>query len=319
MWVKARELVFLGAGTLGTTEILLRSRDYGLKMSNMVGRGMSGNGDILSFGYNTNDIANAMGREHVPTDRPVGPTINGVIDMRDQPEVLDGYVLEEGAVPEALAPILQAMLEAMPGKVYPKEYSTKERLRHFLSRTETRFKGPYSPGGSINRTQIYLIMSHDNNEATLTLENGKPYLRFLGVGRSEHVKELNELLANATSKIGGTLINSPFYALGGQEEITVHPIGGANMSSDGTGESGGTNHVGELFSGEGSEVHDGLIVVDGSVIPCALGVNPFATITALAERSVEAISMKKGIVIDYKTKNGKFLSNFFARYEMLIN
>jgi len=45
-----RELCFLGAGALGTTEILLRSRAHGLKMSPMVGQKLSGNGDVLSFG-----------------------------------------------------------------------------------------------------------------------------------------------------------------------------------------------------------------------------------------------------------------------------
>lgn len=306
MWVKARDFVFLGAGTLGTTEILLRSRDHGLKTSPEVGRGMSGNGDILSFGYNTDFEVNAIGREDPENHPPVGPTITGVIDMRDtMPDVLDGYVLEEGAAPEALAKLLQGMLELMPGKVYPENYGLTEKLRHLFSRAEARLLGPYSPGGSVNRTQIYLIMSHDSNEATLTLENGKPYLRFLGVGRSAHVKELNEMLARATSKIGGTLVNSPFYALLGEEEITVHPIGGANMSSDGTGRNGATNHFGEVFTGTGEDVHPGLVVVDGSVIPCALGVNPFATITALAERSVEGVAAKRQIRIDYSTRNSR--------------
>jgi hypothetical protein len=50
MWVHAKDFVFLGAGSLGTTEILLRSRQMGLKMSDNVGTGMSGNGDILAFG-----------------------------------------------------------------------------------------------------------------------------------------------------------------------------------------------------------------------------------------------------------------------------
>jgi hypothetical protein len=49
MWVRARELVFFGAGTLGTTEILLRSKEQGLRMSDLVGKKMSGNGDILAF------------------------------------------------------------------------------------------------------------------------------------------------------------------------------------------------------------------------------------------------------------------------------
>jgi choline dehydrogenase-like flavoprotein len=44
--------------------------------------------------------------------------------------------------------------------------------------------------------------------------------------------------------------------------------------------------------------------VDGSVVPTALGVNPFATITALAEHSVEHVAAKMGIKIDYETKNG---------------
>ncbi len=53
MWVHAKKFVFLGAGTLGTTEILLRSQQLGLETSAKVGKGMSGNGDMLSFGYVT--------------------------------------------------------------------------------------------------------------------------------------------------------------------------------------------------------------------------------------------------------------------------
>ena len=51
MWVHAKKYVFLGAGSLGTTEILLRSKEVGLNMSERVGTTMSGNGDILAFGY----------------------------------------------------------------------------------------------------------------------------------------------------------------------------------------------------------------------------------------------------------------------------
>lgn len=51
LWVHARKAVFLGAGSLGTTEILLRSREMGLSVSDCLGQGMSGNGDMLTFGY----------------------------------------------------------------------------------------------------------------------------------------------------------------------------------------------------------------------------------------------------------------------------
>jgi hypothetical protein len=44
------------------------------------------------------------------------------------------------------------------------------------------------------------------------------------------------------------------------------------MSSDGTGRNGATDHFGQLFRDDKStEVHEGLVCVDGSVIPTALG------------------------------------------------
>jgi choline dehydrogenase-like flavoprotein len=138
------------------------------------------------------------------------------------------------------------------------------------------------------------------------------------------VSQLNALLANATTAVGGTYVGNPFYAALGQQEITVHAMyvlpettirmlaipdipcsGGACISHDGTGVNGGTNHMGEVFQGDGTTVHEGLFVCDGALVPTALGTNPFATITALAERSVELAAQKRGIDIDFDTKNGK--------------
>lgn len=56
-----------------------------------------------------------------------------------------------------------------------------------------------------------------------------------------------------------------------QEEVTVHLLGGANMSNNGTGYGGVTNHLGEVFSGSNDAVHKGLICCDASIIPTALG------------------------------------------------
>lgn len=270
--------------------------------------------------YNTDYEVNSMGREVPNPEKPIGPTITGVIDCRDQPNPLDGFVIEEGAVPEALVPGLQGMLRAMPGKVRPPDISILERVHKKLAESKSTLLGPYTPNGSVERTQVYLIMSHDSNQAIMSLEDDKPVLRFLGVGRSDHVKYLNGILEKATNAVGGTFVNNPFFAALGEQQvggriplcmsssnvgkITVHPIGGANISPDGTAQSGVTSEFGELLTGNGSESHEGLVVVDGAVIPSALGVNPFATITALAERSVEAMAKRSGIVIDYETKNG---------------
>jgi choline dehydrogenase-like flavoprotein len=77
------------------------------------------------------------------------------------------------------------------------------------------------------------------------------------------------------------------------------------MSNDGTALSGVTNHFGEVLTGKGSETHQGLVVTDGALIPTALGVNPFATITALAERAVKYMADQMELKIDYTTRNGR--------------
>ena len=305
MWVHARKCVFLGAGSLGTTEILLRSKAMGLGMSNTIGKGMSGNGDLLAFGYNCDDEVNAIGREYPSPYRPVGPTITGIIDCRDGYEnPLDGFVIEEGVIPKALASLFQAMLESMPGcAAQHHQAGLADKVKHKLARIGSRLLGPYYSRGSIEKTMIYLIMSHDSNQAILTLKDDKPQLKFLGVGRSDHVEYLRHVLEQATSAVGGTFIQHPFTLFPGGQEITVHPIGGACMSSDGTGRCGTTNHFGEVFKGQGEETYKGLVVTDGAIIPTALGVNPFATITALAERSVKLTAEKCGMQIDYDTSN----------------
>jgi hypothetical protein len=49
-------------------------------------------------------------------------------------------------------------------------------------------------------------------------------LEFLGVGRSDHVRRLNDKLEEATKAAGGTFINNPFFSHL-QQQVTVHPIG----------------------------------------------------------------------------------------------
>ncbi|KAI1853691.1 hypothetical protein JX266_001675 [Neoarthrinium moseri] len=303
MWVHAKKAVFLGAGSIGTTEILLRSKEMGLDLSDQVGLNMSGNGDMLAFGYNTDHEVNAVGHAQSSPYNPVGPCITGIIDKREgHDNYLDGYVIEEGTIPKALAPFLQAMLELLPGRIEPKDDTLVDTFKANLARVGSFFLGPYYRRGAIERTQVYLVMSHDSNQAILTLKDDKPVLEFLGVGRSEHVKRLNKILEQATRAVGGTFVQNPFYALMSQGQVTVHPIGGACLSSDGTGASGATNHFGELFQGDGDKTHRGLIVTDAALVPTALGANPLATITALAERAVDHYAKREGLRID-QTKN----------------
>ncbi|QGZ52131.1 NAD(P)-binding protein [Streptomyces sp. QHH-9511] len=60
------------------------------------------------------------------------------------------------------------------------------------------------------------------------------------------------------------------------DHLTYHPLGGAVLGK-------ATDNYGRLHG------HPGLYVVDGSLIPGNTSVNPFVTITALAERNIEKI------------------------------
>ena len=55
------KLVFLGGGTLGSTEIMLRSKEKGLSLSAQVGQHYSGNGDSLGFSYDTDKECHTIG------------------------------------------------------------------------------------------------------------------------------------------------------------------------------------------------------------------------------------------------------------------
>ena len=108
------DIVILGAGALGSTEILLRSAAKGLPLSSRAGANFTGNGDVLGFGYNTDTEINGIGfGAHDPAHRePVGPCITSVIDLRNQPVLNDGMVIEEGSVPGAIAALMPTALDA---------------------------------------------------------------------------------------------------------------------------------------------------------------------------------------------------------------
>ena len=110
-----------------------------------------------------------MGRQFPSPYHPIGPCITGIIDNRkghDNP--LDGYVIEEGTIPGALVPFMQALLELMPGSIEETDESLVSRDKANLARAGSFFLGPYFRKGAIERTQVYLIMSHDSKFSSLS-------------------------------------------------------------------------------------------------------------------------------------------------------
>lgn len=296
----AADIVVLGAGTLGSTEILLRSGKAGLALSDKLGHNFTGNGDVLAFGYNTDMKIDGIGFGDKPPGEidPVGPCITGIIDARGKPELDDGMVIEEGSIPGALSPILPAVFAAGAaafGKDMDEGFLDYigERAREL----ESSLRGAYH--GATANTQTYLVMSHDDSDGKIRLKNDRVRIDWPDVGRKKIFKKVNGRLQDATKVLGGTFVPNPTWTeLFDQRLVTVHPLGGCSMAEDAG--SGVVNHKGQVFSGaDGTAVHDGLYVCDGAIVPRSLGINPLFTISALAERCCALMADDHGWEINY--------------------
>jgi cholesterol oxidase len=299
MFVNA-DVVVLAAGTLGSTEILLRSAAKGLPVSSCIGNNFTGNGDVLGFGYNCDQPIDGIGFGHHSEKgrEPVGPCISGIIDMRDTANLRDGMVIEEGSIPGPLAAFLPGALSAAAALVGKPEYlGPLEWAKAELRKAESLVLGPYH--GAVRNTQTYLVMTHDDGGGRMLLEGDRLRIEWPGVGDQPIFKTVNDRLAASTEPLRGTYVRNPTWsALTHHNLITVHPLGGCIIGADAT--RGVVNHKGQVFSGDrGSAVYEGLYVSDGSVIPCPLGVNPLLTISALAERCCALAAKDRGWTIDY--------------------
>ena len=294
------DVVVLGAGALGSTEILLRTREKGTALSGELGARFTGNGDVLGIGYNTDREIEGIGygaRSVDPKD-PVGPCITGIIDLRGTPRLEDGFVIEEGVIPGALSSLLPEVFAGMNELVgEDTDRGLKDYLIEKVRELGGLFRGRES--GALRNTQTYLVMSHDDGEGHMWLEDDRLRISWPGVGRQSIFRTVNERLRQATAALGGHFDENPLWTrLFGHDLITVHPLGGCVMADDAGG--GVVNDRGQVFSGQiGDAVYDNLYVMDGAVIPRPVGINPLLTISAVAERSAALLARDRGWPFDY--------------------
>ena len=261
--------VILAAGSLGSTELLLRCRDQYKtlpRLSMFLGHNWSSNGDFLTPAFYEN-------RQISPTQ---GPTITGVIDFLDGSVDNQQFFIEDGGFPNLLRNYLEA----------------KFNSRKFKSR---KYKILLNDLGKLLRkqdplTNIMPWFAQGIDAADGQLYLGRrwyaPWRRILkldwDIDRSEKVitaiVNMHKKLSEAT---GGDPWISPTWTVL-KNLITPHPLGGCNMGD--TIEDGVVNHRGEVFE------YPNLYVADGAIIPEAVGLNPSRTIAALAERIADLIN-----------------------------
>lgn len=269
------DMVVLAAGTLGSTEILLRSREHGLPVSDALGSRFSANGDIIAFGYGAKRPVNAIGVGHPPKGDlgPVGAAVSGQIEIDDADDLSQELRIQEGVLPSAIAPVLPVM------------FVPNGRL---LGALQSLINGVYK--GPLQSLQTFFAVSHDTASGRLVLENGNVRIAWPEAKDEAVYQRLDDVLGRVVAEVGGSYVKNPVGAVMGHQPATAHPLGGCPMGAE--RDHAVVDHCGRVFdasAGAGStDVLAGLHVIDGSIVPRSLGVNPLLTITALAERAMLA-------------------------------
>jgi cholesterol oxidase len=286
------DVVVLGAGSLGSTEILLRSERRGLPLSERLGTRFTGNGDVLAFAYNLDQPVNGIGfgDRNVGELAPVGPCIAGIIDLRGQENLDHGMVIEEGVIPGAVSVSLPFVF---PFFAHHLGRDADGGMRDFYDERkrelESLLEGPRE--GALANTLTFLVMTHDDSGGEIVLGEGeRARVVWKGVGAQPRFQRVHETLQKAAAAVDGKYLPNPIWSQAfGQDLVTVHPLGGCPMAD--TAEHGVVDDRGRVFSARSGEaVHEGLHVLDGSIVPRSLGVNPLLTISALAERACELLA-----------------------------
>jgi len=290
--VVSAPVVVLGAGTLGSTEILLRSRANGLALSDRLGARFSANGDIIAFGYGAKIPVDAIGVGYPAKieGMEIGASVSGQIEIDDGDDLANELRVQEGVLPSALAPALPVL------------FIPNGRLLGALqSLIAGVYKGPFS------KLQTFFAVSHDSASGRIVLDDDQLSLVWPTAKDEPVYKRLDTILTSIVTEAGGSYVKNPLAGtVMGHQPATAHPLGGCGMGVE--RDSGVVNHKGQVFdagAGRGSTaVHEGLYVVDGAVMPRSLGVNPLFTITALAERAMLHMAQDYRLAFDDAAVDG---------------
>jgi cholesterol oxidase len=270
--------VVLSAGTLGTNEILLRSRDvFGTlpEVSPALGTGFSGNGDFLGSIQNSREDLEPWNGPDVTSviryfDAEPGFTLAAPTFNRGVMEVLASLGQPSGRLFRFLAPLLWPRLRGILVWAF-----RKGLLSH-----PVRIRGR-NAGDPARMTNLFAI-GRDNAGGRLVLRRGRLDVRWdYARDNDVLVQRMMAAMRDVADVYGGTF--APVASWNTFNRIiTVHPLGGCRPSD--------SAHEG-VVSLEG-EVHGypGLYVADGSVIPSSIGFHPAMTIAAVSERIADAVA-----------------------------
>jgi cholesterol oxidase len=267
--------VVLAAGTLGSTRLLLQNRKSLPGLSPALGTRFSGNGDALAVAFDPGapDVQGAR--------NGYGPVMTSRLDyIADR-----GLMAADGGLPVGFDALLDVARDVDVIRGWRRWLL---RLRNWLVNLgwgdrslkprELRLRERRSEQDAL----IYLLIGRDAADGRMRLSPlfRKFEIRWSKAGSAQLFADLEKTARELAEAADAT----PFYALEGgplSTFTTVHPLGGCPMADDPA--DGVVDDLGHVHG------QPGLYVLDGSIVPTSLGVNPSKTIAALAERGVAAM------------------------------
>lgn len=269
-------LVVLAAGCLGSSRLLLKNRSRLPQLSAALGSHFTGNGDALGAAFDPS--ASDAGSPR--TD--FGPSMTSRLDYLEE----HGFMVADGGLPSnfgGLLEIVRAVDDVVHGwrglLLRVKRLATHLGLsdqsityRHLRPRA----KRP------IDDSLVFLMIGRAAADGQMRLT---PLLKCFDIRWSRQGSDsMFAAMEKVTDELARGVGAKPFFALDTwplSGYITVHPLGGAPMADD--PKLGVVDDAGKVHG------YEGLYVLDGSIVPTALGVNPSKTIAALAERGIERL------------------------------
>jgi len=137
---------------------------------------------------------------------------------------------------------------------------------------------------------IFLIMQELENSMRMIWRGGKMKMQNdSGEKVPSYIPIGQEALYRYAEKVNGVPMNA-FSEILFSLASTAHILGGCPM-----GKTKAEGVVDEDFKVHG---YDNFYILDGSIMPCNLGVNPSLTITALSEYAMDNIPAKVGVKLN---------------------
>ncbi|KMS87398.1 MULTISPECIES: GMC oxidoreductase [Streptomyces] len=217
--------LFLGGGSLGTTELLVRARDTGTlpDLSRAVGAGWGTNGNTMLG--RANHVWDTVG-----ADQATMPVMG-----------IDDWANPDNPVFAEIAPLPMG-------------------FEHWIS--------------------LYLAITKNPERATFSYDASSGAVRLGWTAAQSAVSAgMAKKLFDRINAANATIYRYDLFGSGDKvfaDDFTYHPLGGCVLGR-------ATDTYGRVKG------YPRLYVTDGSLVPGSIGVNPFVTITALAERTMARV------------------------------